>query len=140
MTEGRLKTINIAVAEKSAGCFDRIDLVSSLPPLKSGDKPKLCDKLVVKNAGTATGYISAAIYESTSARTCITPLWTNTTYLAPNEKHDFGSIIPSAGVTKDYPPGSILYLCFKAWSSEEELWTCCPEKPCSTAAVKLQWA
>lgn len=143
MTEGRLKTINIAVAEKSAGCFDRIDLVSSLPPLKSGDKPKLCDGLIVKNVGNASSYIACYIFESDSARSCITALWAGATpsSIAPGGTYDFGSITATTGVRKDYPAGSALYLCFKVWATRDESsWPGCPEKPCSTAAVKLQWA
>ena len=143
MVEGRLKTINIAA--KSAGCFDTIDLVDSLPPLKSGDKPKLCDDLIVKNTGGTASYIACYIFESNSSRECTTALWSGTTpnTIDSDGTYDFGSITATEGVSKDYDAGSALYLCFKVWATRDESsWTGCPEKSCSTpaAAVKIQWA
>ena len=144
MAEGRLKTTNI-VEKSAAGCFDTIDLVSSLYPLKSGDMPKLCDKLVVKNAGGAERHLVCYIFEANSDRKDITALWAKATShsVKPDETFDFGSVTAANGLDNDYPPGSKLYLCFKVWAIQvEKTWPNCPPKPCSipTAAVKIPWA
>jgi len=117
MTEAQLKAIPVGTAK---GAFVDIKTPPYLKPLRAGDKPLLATSVTIKNAGTIAEYIAFAVYEANADGSDIKRVVAGAVELDPGATRTFTNVAATDGVSKDYPEGSTLYLCFKVWAPRFE--------------------